>query len=139
MQEKDERELAAAMRAGFTLIEILVAVAIIGILGTVATISITKSLDKAKVTAAQEAVRNIHAACETYKMSAKKYPGDLNALVSGEDPYLQGGEGSLEDPWGNEYRMEKKGKNIAIVSNGPDGESGNEDDVRSDKIAKSKE
>lgn len=136
---KTEKETGALMREGFTLIEILVAVAIIGILGTVATISITRSLDKAKVTAAQEAVRNIHSACETYKMSTKKYPSDLNALVSGEDPYLQGGEGALEDPWGNDYRMEKKGKNIAIVSNGPDGESGNDDDIRSDKVAKSKD
>ena len=137
--KKEENEINAAMRAGFTLIEILVAVAIIGILGTVATISITKSLDKARVTAAQEAVRNIHSACETYKMSTKKYPSDLNALISGDDPYLQGGEGALEDPWGNDYRMEKKGKNIVIISNGPDGESGNDDDVRSDKVAKSKD
>ncbi len=136
---KNEKETVQLMRQGFTLIEILVAVAIIGILGTVATISITRSLDKAKVTAAQEAVRNIQSACETYKMTTKKYPSDLNALVSGDDPYLQGGEGSLEDPWGNDYRMEKKGKNIVIISNGPDGESGNDDDVRSDRIAKSKE
>lgn len=134
---KNEKEVGALMREGFTLIEILVAVAIIGILGTVATISITKSLDKARVTAAQDAVRNIHSACETYKMSTKKYPSDLGALVSGEDPYLQGGEGALEDPWGNDYRMEKKGKNIVIISNGPDGESGNDDDVRSDKVKKS--
>lgn len=136
---KEDKKMAEMMREGFTLIEILVAVAIIGILGTVATISITRSLDKAKVTAAQEAVRNIHSACETYKMSTKKYPSDLNALVTGDDPYLQGGEGSLEDPWGNDYRMEKKGKNIVVISNGPDGESGNDDDVRSDRIAKSKE
>lgn len=136
---KEENTMCAAMREGFTLIEILVAVAIIGILGTVATMSITKSLDKARVTAAQEAVNNIHSACESYKMSTKKYPSDLTTLVSGDDPYLQGGEGALEDPWGNEYRMEKKGKNIVIISNGPDGESGNDDDVRSDKIAKTKD
>ena len=137
--KKEENIAVSAMRTGFTLIEIIVAVAIIGILGTVATISITRSLDKAKVTAATEAVNNIHAACETYKMSNKKYPSDLNALVTGDDPYMKGGEGALEDPWGNNYKLVKKGKGIAITSAGPDGEEGTEDDIDSSKVAKTKD
>ena len=136
---KEENIAVSAMRTGFTLIEIIVAVAIIGILGTVATISITRSLDKAKVTAATEAVNNIHAACETYKMSNKKYPSDLNALVTGDDPYMKGGEGALEDPWGNNYKLVKKGKGIAITSAGHDGEEGTEDDIDSSKVAKTKD
>ncbi len=142
MKTKEEAVAVQTLRAGFTLIEILVAVAIIGILGTVATMSITANLEKAKVTAAREAVSNIKAAVVNYNLQTKKWPSDLSALIEArgdEEPILEGGEGALEDPWGNAYKMERKGKRFAIISAGPDGEENTDDDVRSDKIAKSKD
>lgn len=141
MRTTEEKKTATAMRAGFTLIEILVAVAIIGILGTVATISITKNIEKAKATAAREAVNNIKGAVTNYYLQNKKYPSDLNQLInaSGDDePILEGGEGALEDPWGTDYKYERNGKRIAVVCAGPDGEFGTDDDIRSDKIERSK-
>ena len=140
MKSNDEKTVAAAMRAGFTLIEILVAVAIIGILGTVAVMNITANLEKAKVTAAKEAVNNIKASVTNYYLQYKKYPGDLTALVEAkgdDEPILDGGEAALEDPWGTEYKYEKSGKRFAIISAGPDHDFGTDDDIRSDKIAKS--
>ncbi len=59
MDRREENAAVLAMRAGFTLIEILVAVAIIGILGTIATINVTSFLEKSRETAAKEAVGNI--------------------------------------------------------------------------------
>ena len=53
-----EKKSVLAMRAGFTLMEILVAVAIIGILGTVAVQSIVSNLETAKKTAAKESVED---------------------------------------------------------------------------------
>ena len=53
-----------------------------------------------------------------------------------EDPYLEGGEGALVDPWDNDYRIEVKGKRFVVISNGPDGSPNTEDDIRSDKIEK---
>ncbi|MBQ6137845.1 MAG: type II secretion system protein GspG [Kiritimatiellae bacterium] len=140
MQKREENAAVAAMRAGFTLIEILVAVAIIGILGTVATMSITKNLEKAKATAARDAVNNIKGAVMNYYIQNKKYPTDLRQLIeaSGDDEaILEGGEGALEDPWGSEYKYERSGKKIVVISAGPDMEFGNDDDIRSDKIEKS--
>ncbi len=125
------------MKSGFTLIEILVAVAIIGIMGAVAVVSITKNLEQAKVTAARSAVVNIKNAVVNYNLQTKKYPSDLNDLItaSGDDePILEGGEGVLVDPWDTEYQYERKGKRIIIISAGPDCQFGTEDDVRSDKI-----
>ena len=141
MMERNEGNAAVqAMRAGFTLIEILVAVAIIGILGTVATMSITQNLEKAKKTSAREAVGNIKGAVMNYYIQNKKYPTDLKQLIEAsgdEEPVLEGGEGALEDPWGVEYKYERKGKKIVVISAGPDMEFGNDDDIRSDKIEKS--
>lgn len=140
MNSREENVAVGAMRAGFTLIEILVAVAIIGILGTVATMSITSSLEKAKGTAAKEAVGNIKGAVMNYYLQNKKYPTDLHALIEAkgdEEPVLDGGEGALEDPWGTEYKLERNGKKVVVISAGPDTEFGSDDDIRSDKVAKS--
>lgn len=139
--KETENSAVLAMRAGFTLIEILVAVAIIGILGTVATMSISKNLEKAKVTAAREAVGNLKAACMNYYLQNKKYPQTLQDLIkedSDGEAMIEGGEGALEDPWGGEYKYERTGKKIVVISAGPDATFGNEDDVRSDKIDKTK-
>lgn len=141
MNSREENVAIASMRAGFTLIEILVAVAIIGILGTVAVMNVTKNLEQAKVTAAQEAVVNIKNAVMNFYLQTKKYPSDLNALIEAsgdEEPVLEGGEGVLEDPWGTEYKYERKGSKILVMSAGPDLNFGTEDDVRSDKVGKSR-
>ena len=138
---KTENETSLAMRAGFTLIEILVAVAIIGILGTVAIVNIQSSMDGAKVTAATESVDNISKSIVTYNIKYRKYPSDIKDLIKEDSDglaVLDGGEGVLEDPWGNEYRMEKKGKKYVIISAGPDGEFSTDDDIRSDKKSKAK-
>lgn len=136
---KEENRIAASMRAGFTLMEILVAVAIIGILGTVAVQTVTGNIEKAKQTAAKEACATIKNAVTSYYLNYKKMPTSLNDLVTakGEDePIIEGGEGALEDPWGETYKYEQKGKKFAIISAGPDGEFGTDDDIRSDKIQK---
>lgn len=139
--KESENKQAALMRAGFTLMEILVAVAIIGILGTVAVTSITSNIEKAKGTAAKASVDNIANAVTQYYLSNKKYPNSLTDLIQERDddePILKGGEGALEDPWGTEYKYEKKGaRKFVVVSAGPDTEFGTEDDVRSDTTKKS--
>ena len=138
---KTENKTLLAAKSGFTLIELLVVVAILGILGTIAIQNVTEHLKTANVTAAQASVKSISEAVTSYYIKNKKLPTDLNKLVEGSDddpPILEGGEGVLVDPWDNEYKYEQKGKRFYIISAGPDGEFGTEDDVRSDKLSKSK-
>ena len=131
-----EKKTASAMRAGFTLVELLVVVAIIGILGTIAIQNVKAHIDKTNVTAAKATVQSVSEAVTSYYIAKKKMPTSLNQLVEGSDddpPILEGGEGALLDPWDNELKYEQKGKRYVVISAGPDGEMGTEDDIRSDK------
>lgn len=138
---KNENAALAAMKSGFTLVELLVVVAILGILGTIAIQNVTEHLKTANQTAAQASVKSISEAVTSYYIKNKKLPTNLNQLIEGTDdnpPILEGGEGALIDPWDNEYKFEVHGKRFVIISAGADGEFGNEDDVRSDKSSKAK-
>lgn len=143
MKKKTENNIVNAARSGFTLVELLVVVAILGILGTIGLQGVTKHIENTRKTAAKQAVDNIRGAVTAYMIGEKKSvpPTDLKVIIdqSGdEDPYLDGGEGALVDPWDGDYRIEVKGRRFVIISNGPDGSPNTDDDIRSDKIEKSK-
>ena len=143
MKKNEENLAVATMKRGFTLVELLVVVAILGILGAVAVTNVTGHIESTRKTAAKTAVDNIKGAVTTWMLSHKKSqpPSDLKVLVDAngdEEPALDGGEGALIDPWDTEFKIETKGKKFVIISAGPDTEFGTEDDIRSDKIEKTK-
>ena len=130
MEKKMLNEVARKAKEGFTLIEILVVVAIIGMLGAVAVPAYMNYLADARITTTRSIIKNIEDACQMYNMKhGGKYPRQLSELQEGDDdnpPLLDGG---IEDPWGNEIKYERKGKRIYLTSFGPDGEEGTEDDI----------
>ena len=104
---------------------------------------VTGHIEKTRKTAAKTGVDTIKGAVTNYHIEKKKStpPSDLSVLVKADgdsEPLLDGGEGALFDPWDNEYKIEVSGKRFVIISAGPDGEFSTEDDIRSDKIEKSK-
>lgn len=140
--EKKTNIVKESMKRGFTLVELLVVVAILGILGTIAIQNVTEHLKKANETAAQANVNSIKEAVTTYYINNSKLPTSLSQLVEGTDEkpaILDGGEGVLIDPWNTEYKYEVRGKRFVIISAGPDGDFGTEDDIRSDKSPKKKQ
>jgi general secretion pathway protein G len=106
------RRLAARTRDGFTLLEVLVVVAILVILASVATFATVSYLAGAKVDQATLQATNIQkAAMAYYTKSGGTYPDSLQLLVmrdpnTGTPPLLEGGESAIIDPWTQPYQFE---------------------------------
>lgn len=134
-------------RGGFTLVEMLVVLAILVLLISMVGPRILGSKQKADVQAARTQIGMLMSCLEHYIVDMKVYPDTevgLQALVedpSSEEekkskwdgPYLK--KSSIpKDPWNNEYKYEYPGthtkrKDPEIWSMGPDGQDGTEDDI----------
>jgi general secretion pathway protein G len=117
---------------GFTLIEIMVVILIIGLLALMVVPRLRGVADRAKRTKAQADIQELKQALDRYYLDNGSYPTTdqgLQALVSpptgGRLPsnYEQGGyiEKLPSDPWGNQYFYQSDGSTYALKSFGPDG------------------
>jgi general secretion pathway protein G len=103
-------------RQGFTLMEMLVVVAIIVMLAGLGGYYYMQQLDKAKQSVARNQVKTtLTQACDTYKIDHGDYPASLDALLAKDDaggPYLKTAD-ALKDPWGKHYQYNPQGPNNA--------------------------
>jgi len=117
---------------GFTLIEIMVVILILGLLATIVVQSLRSAANKAKRTKAQADLAEIKTALDRYYLDNGYYPTTdqgLGALVAppttGIIPlvYYSGGyiERLPKDPWGNPYFYRSDGNSYVLKSLGPDG------------------
>lgn len=124
-------------QSGFTLLEIMVVLVIIGILATAVMLNIGGDVDRATITRAKADISTLTTALERYKMDNFVYPSTeqgLPALVrkptSDPEPrnYKQGGYvNKLEkDPWGRDYQYVFPGEHgeFDLFSLGADGQLG---------------
>lgn len=129
---------------GFTLIEIMAVVVIIGLLSSVVGFAVFQQIDKARVVAVRAQIDRIEGSLELYNMDNGRFPTSeqgLEALVeaptSAPEPihyqpggYIKGGQLPV-DSWGNEYEYESPGTNNSnsydIWSYGKDGTPGGEE------------
>ena len=114
---------------GFTLVEIMVVVVIIGLLAAFAGPRIWAMLGFGQRSIAATKCKEYHDAASTWKMIKKKAPDSLEDM---ETPLNEGDENFIrveDDPWGNPYVLEREGRKIRVYSWGPDGQEGTEDDI----------
>ncbi len=131
--------VSSSRQAGFTLIEIMVVVVIIGVLAALLVPKIMSRPDEARVVAARQDIATLMQALKLYRLDNTRYPSadqGLQALVSKptSEPlpsnWKAGGyvERLPKDPWGNLYQYLNPGVHgeIDVFSYGADGKPGGE-------------
>ncbi len=102
------RRLENRPRNAFTLLEVLVVVAILVILASVASVYVFGYLDRAKQDKAKLQGKAIETAAKSYYLRYNNLPPNTQALINpgaGEKPFLEGGQDAITTPWGGQFQL----------------------------------
>lgn len=122
----------AGSRAGFTLVEVLLVVAILGILAGVMVFSTKGRIGQTQIATCRTSIQGICTAIDVYEVDNGTIPASLDALMKKSNemnwhgPYLKQ---DPIDPWGNKFSYSREGDEYKIISAGPDGQPGTSDDI----------
>lgn len=129
-------------QGGFTLLEVMVVIVILGILASMVVPNLMGNKDKADQQKAVSDIVSLENALDMYRLDNSVYPSTeqgLEALVSkpsiSPEPRNYRSDGYVkrlpQDPWRNNYLLLSPGEHgkLDVFSAGPDGEAGTEDDI----------
>ena len=116
--------------SGFTLVELLIVIVIIGLLGSLVAPQMFSKIGSSKQSTAKAQMQMFETALDTYYLDVGEYPKSLDSLKSGDargwdGPYIK--KDVPLDPWGNPYVLTvpgPSGENYVIYSFGKDGQQG---------------
>ena len=145
VSEPAKKETERRGRRGFTLVELLVVLVILGLIAGFATPQVIKFLGKAKADAARVQVERLSGVLDLYRLEVGRYPTSgeglealLEALVDAANwngPYLKKAD-ALTDPWGLPYAYQSPGEHgdydlYTLGADGAEGGDGEDRDVTS--------
>ena len=137
-RERDVRQRHRSCLTGFTLIELMIVVVILGLLATIIMPRMLNRPEQARRMKAKVDIRNIESALALFKTDTGRFPTTSEGLeVLVKNPGIKGynSDGYLDktpsDPWGNKYIYISPGvhnRNYDLKSYGKDGEDGGTED-----------
>ena len=122
-------------QSGFTMIELLIVVVIIGLLMSLVAPAMFSKVDSTKIKTARAQMQMLETSLATYWLDMGEYPTKLDDLFSSslagwDGPYLP--KAVPNDPWSNPYSYQSPGPDgepFVLMSFGKDGKPGGEDDA----------
>jgi general secretion pathway protein G len=130
MDKPETQQRRHRRNAGFTLVEMLLVMMIIGVLATVVVMSTGNTGKEARITATRASIQTIKMAIQTYEMRAGYYPKSMEDL---QNPIGNDEEGllpkNIADAWGTPFQLKFDGNKYEIRSAGPDRQMGTADDI----------
>ena len=140
IQAKDTVEKRLKRLGGFSFIEVMVVIIILGLLSSIVGVYLFDSAEQAKADATKSQIKGLETALDLYRLHNSRYPSSeqgLKALLEKPEvgiipknwngPYLRGNN-LPGDGWGSPYRyLSVNGKNYEIISLGADGTDGGTD------------
>ena len=130
-------------RRGFTLMELLLVMAILVVMASMVGFAFLNMQKGAQEDATRSQISTLRTACQQYSVHVGRFPNELEDLINKpaqnagsnwRGPYLDldtlpGGQ--IRDTWGNEYQYEPNNETsrVSIVSNGKDGQPNTADDI----------
>jgi len=121
---KPQSQTERTRRSAFTLLEMLVVVAIIVLLASVGTVAVMNALEGAKRDTAKVRAKSLESALNAYKTRHGSLPAQLSDLMIGDDgPPLITDVASLRDPWGQDYTFnyDQATNTVIVMSPGQNG------------------
>ena len=131
-------------RKGFTLVELMVVVTILGILASIASIRVVQYLKRARIVKAHADMKRIMNALDLFSMDFHDYPESLDELTEQSDEHPEGIISAIpRDPWGGDYEYVSGTEHgfdlICYGRDGTEGGEGEDKDIISYEMDQSEE
>ncbi|MFK7741638.1 MAG: type II secretion system protein GspG [Planctomycetota bacterium] len=128
-----DRRATRRSERGFTLVEIMVVIVILGLLATLVAKNVGGITDEANENKAQSDISSIADGVRMFYIRKNRLPESLDELVEKDEKGRSSLEALPDDPWGKPYVLLEgdTSRDFEIISCGPDGTEGNEDDLSS--------